>query len=82
MGRCGFIQVAFEISSSSQRWQINTVWRTPELVRINSWCTCQGGRSDFFKCDRGIFYSEIAEGQGVVILNIVEHNKPKYSKHD
>ena len=36
----------------------------------------------FKQYDRGMFYSDMAAGQGVVLLNTVEHNKSNYPKHD
>ena len=36
----------------------------------------------FWQCDRVLFYSDLAVGQGTVLLNTVEHNKSNYSKRD
>ena len=42
----------------------------------------KGEVRSFGKCDRGLFYSNMAFGQGTVILNTVGHNKYKYSKYN
>ena len=37
---------------------------------------------NFKQYDRRMFYSDMAAGKGVVLLNTVEHNKYNYPKHD
>ena len=36
----------------------------------------------FMQCERGIFCSELAAGQGKVRLNTLDHNTSKYSERD
>ena len=36
----------------------------------------------FRQCDRGLFYSNMAAGQYIVLLNTADHNKSKYSERN
>ena len=42
----------------------------------------RGEVRSFNQCDRGVLYPDMVTGQGVVLLNTVEHNKSKYSQRD
>ena len=42
----------------------------------------RGEVRSFRQCNRGLFYSDMAAGQGTVLLNTVDQNKSNYSERD
>ena len=40
----------------------------------------RGEVRSFTQCERGLFYSDMASGEGTVLLNTVDHIKSKFSE--